>query len=123
MFIVFSIFSNISESTASNICRRLYIATLVFILSDVLLMGRLMFFIMTDQTDITLAYRILTVIVYLTPIALDVAFVCLRSNRKMWHEFYVNKLRKSHGDRGITMHEITIIEAASHVAIVANDDK
>lgn len=78
--------------TTSDIWRGLYIASLIFILSDVLLLSDYVVDILFYQNRI--AKLVVTLLTYFNPLVLDVYFVGLRSNREMWCNYYVKKLRQ-----------------------------
>lgn len=81
-----------SAHTASTIWRRLYVATLIFILSDVILLSGCvltMTFPHVHAIGVPPFPRILTY--NFNAFALPIFFVVVRSNREIWYNCFVNK--------------------------------
>ncbi|KAJ8730996.1 hypothetical protein PYW08_002409 [Mythimna loreyi] len=109
---VFSLCRSFNTSTQanSNICRRLYIATLIFLLSDVALVSTYFIVMVTQKDFILLRWNkngesdITTELLfrYLNPLLIIVFLVAVRGNRKAWHDFYLKTInqRSSAGQRG-----------------------
>ncbi|KAJ8721674.1 hypothetical protein PYW07_002449 [Mythimna separata] len=100
--------------TGTNIWRRLYIATLIFLLSDVALLYQL-FINMTYLYPVNIVFFLL---VYLNPLSLVVFFVAVRSNRKAWYDFYVKWINRRQRGQDIIMHERVIREPAERYRAV-----
>lgn len=79
--------TNVPKSAINS--RRFYIATLIFLLSGVIfLISPLWLFV--EPPDV-----IITVIDYLPSISMDVYFLIVKSNRDLWLEFYVKRIKKT----------------------------
>lgn len=65
--------------------RRLYIATLIFLLSGTVSL--------TVPIFIVLEIPVLTYVDYLQIVVLDIYFLLVKSNRLIWKEFYLNQFR------------------------------
>lgn len=123
--IVYSLFrsSNTSGHTATNKWRRLAIATLIFILGDILLVSfHIISFINHVNTkphvvrsknlylmrqvdfnhsqprnvnsEIKMLYFLQILLYNLCPFLLNVYVVVVKSNRELWYEFYVNRFKR-----------------------------
>ena len=93
--IVCSLFRNCTSS-ATNIWRRLYITTVIFILSDLFLLSLFIarYLRYLRATSHLLYFCTHMFLRYLNPLVLIVYIVGLKSNRELWYEFYVNKLNE-----------------------------
>ncbi|KAJ8707283.1 hypothetical protein PYW08_011417 [Mythimna loreyi] len=108
--------SEASATTATSKCRRLYIATLIFIVGDVSLIAYFLIgFILSESYVRPYIY-----ILMLSPILLSVFLVVVKSNRELWHQYYVNKLKQRVSIRreDRNMHERVIGEPAESPAQV-----
>lgn len=85
---------NTSSHTASNTWRRLYISTLIFVLSDIMMLSEYVasFF---RSINFTTAFLLLeTLLPNFSAFVLSVFFVVVKSNRKIWREFFILKFKQ-----------------------------
>ncbi|KAJ8715008.1 hypothetical protein PYW08_004989 [Mythimna loreyi] len=94
---------NASAQTPSYIWRRLYIATLILILSDAMLLYNSLIKFMFNANN-RIANFFVTLFGEINPLILDVFFIILRSNRKLWHDLYIHRFNKMQRDNDINMH-------------------
>lgn len=105
----------------SNIWRRLYISTLIFILGDVLVLCNYVIKALSPSQIIKLILNLLS---YFNPLILDIYFVVKKSNRETWFDFYVNRKRQRllsvrHKDNEVMMHGIIICKSAENPEVLA----
>lgn len=103
IFIIFSLFRGIDASTPSaiNKWRRFYTATLIFLLSDV---GIFIYFIVYVLIGMKYTYFILELI---NPTLLSVFLIAVKSNRKIWFDWYINKIHMPTATQ--SLHDIKIV--------------
>lgn len=92
--IVFSLCRSLitRKQTLSNVLRRLYFASLVFILSDILLLcDYVVMLIISSKSNIDYIVTLLTYLILLV-------------YRDIWYDFYVRKIRHRHRNHNIFMH-------------------
>lgn len=85
--------------TGSYIWRRLYIATLIFILSDVIMLSDIVVNFVVKFFDLGLYYipyikNILVCLDHLNILVIDILIVVFKGNRTIWYEFYVKKIKQ-----------------------------
>lgn len=99
--IVYSLYRsfNTSDQTAANIWRRLYIATLIFILSDLIMFLYFIIVLPVFHSEIVLTLGVL--LMRLNVIILDVFIVFVKSNRELWYQLYVNRSLARHRNHDI----------------------
>ncbi|KAJ8721676.1 hypothetical protein PYW07_002451 [Mythimna separata] len=100
--------------TSTDIWRRLYIATLIFLLSDVALLYQLFI----NMTYLYPGNIVFFLLLYLNPLSLVVFLVAVRSNRKAWYDFYVKWINRRQRGQDIIMHERVIREPAERYRAV-----
>lgn len=110
--------SNASANTRSNKCRLFFIASLIFMLSDGLLIStfllqhfkssRMMKFITSFPNRLT------------TSIILNIYLVVVKGNRELWYEFYVKKRNERQRNRDIQMKVKNVRENAVSAPAVIN---
>ncbi|KAJ8730997.1 hypothetical protein PYW08_002410 [Mythimna loreyi] len=104
---------NMSTHTGRNTCLRLYIATLIFLMSDVTLLSS---YIMNMTKYSFNIYFIIAeyLLVYFNILLMVVFLIAVKGNRKAWYDFYVKWInqRSSAGqrDENIIMNERVIRE-------------
>lgn len=89
--LVFSLFrhSDANASRATDTWRRLYIATLMFVLSDVIMLTDFIWNILH------ISFMIRMVIMYLQIITISLYLPVVRCNRELWREYYVHRLDRN----------------------------
>lgn len=106
---------NANEMTATDKWRRFYIVSLMFVMSDVIMVsGYILYFYFVSTNFSSETLIVFDIILYfLNSIALDVFLVVLKCNRELWREYFVNRsrlrsLEQTHRCRdNITMHEVS----------------
>lgn len=83
--------SDVSRTAVKN--RRIYLATLIFLLSGVL------FFIMPLWFIVDLPYFILFIIKHLQTMTMNVYLLIVKSNRDLWMEYYEKRKNKTNVNR------------------------
>lgn len=91
IILVISLFRASKESggTAAKKWRHFYIATLIFVLSDVVQLSTFIWDI------VYLSYDIQVYLVNLQTIAIDLFFPIVKSNRELWRTFFANRLERN----------------------------
>ena len=87
--------------TVTSKWRRLYIATLIFLLSDTLMFSTYIFKFF--KPSVTTAFQEHLVNVIINPLIMYVYFIFVKRNRVLWYEFYVNKINKRQRNRDMKM--------------------
>lgn len=89
-----------SAQTANNIGRRLYIATLIFLLSDIIMLPdfSLIKAHIPPESRIIL-FLIKTLFLNLNANVVSVFYVIIKSNREIWFEFYTRKVNQRSSPR------------------------
>ena len=97
--------SDASGQAAADKRRRLYIATLIFLLSDLLLLSvyvlKYINYVATVSSFVLFFAQMF--LQHFNPLMLNIYFVVVKSNRELWYAFYVNKLNERQVNRDIQM--------------------
>ena len=93
ILIVYSLSRSYNKSTitATNIWRRLYIATLIFVLSDIIMLSQYFLSIFGNFYECTTPFLIDTFLDNLNAIILPIFLVFVKSNREILYDFYLIK--------------------------------
>ena len=105
--------SEASPHTGIGKRRRMYIATLIFILSDgFIFSSHIMWFVKPNSITIFLANMLNFLI---NPLILTFHLVFAKTNLEIWHEFYVKKIKERESKRDIKM---SIKSAVINVSVI-----
>lgn len=127
LIIIFSLCRSFISSAhpPSYIWRHLYIATLIFVLSDILLLydyfiKNLLYYTMPlEDLRVQVATVLIKLFTKLSPLILDIFLIVLKSNRKLWYELYVKRMNQRQRGRDIVMRDrIACQPFGSHPAVL-----